>query len=256
MCSECVMLRIFKRSESQPDINLDEPIDLTLQPQVIQDALAKAAAERPYIYQQVTGRDLHANIVDALSVEPEGRGQTALGVMGSLAGFACLSSVYLKFERGEISPEQIDFRVGMTEEGRRLFFGDMVNEPLFRGEMSLWSLVVEAAQKLGATHLPDIEEVFSHVVQTANTQDYGDPRLSDEYLPRDLPSNFVRYLMPSYLPMLARYDADADKFPISFGYAIQMLMEDYADEIEPDMAAQIVIECAVPMSTLDPASVF
>ncbi len=227
-----------------------------MQPKAVRDALHKAAEEKPYIYQQVTGRELHANIVEALRYEHEGRAETALGVMGSLAGFSCLSAVYLKYERGEISPDQDGFRVAVTDTGRRIFSGDLVNEALFEGEMSVWGMVEATAKKLGALKLPDMEAISNHVANTSNTDAYGEPRLAADHQPRDLPSNFVRYLMPSYLPLLQRYDADIEKFPISFGFAIQSLMEDSCETLDPATAAQIVMECAVPMASLDPAEVF
>lgn len=230
--------------------------DTTLQPKSIREALEKAAQQKPYIYQQITGRELHSNIVEALSEEKAGRAETALGVMASLAGFSCLSSVYLKYERGEISPDQEGFGIHVTQSGRRIFFGKLVERNLLDGEMSVWGMVQATSKKLGAMSIPDVDEISQFVEDSCETDAYGHPRMAKEHEPRDLPSNFVRYLMPSYLPLLQKYDADSDKFPISFGYAIQSLMEDSCEELDPAIAAQIVMECAIPMATLDPAEVF
>jgi len=251
------MLRIFKKkSPDQPNSDLSEATDPTLQPKAVQEALEKASQEKPHIYQQVTGRELHANIVEALSEERHGRSETALGVMGSLAGFSCLSAVYLKYERGEISPDQDGFRVEVTDSGRRIFFGDLINEKLFEEEMSVWGMVEATSRKLGALNLPDPQEISNHVEATCHTDKYGQPRVASHHQPRDFPSNFVRYLMPSYLPLLQKYDPDADKFPTSFGFAIQSLMEDSCEDVDPATAAKIVMECATSMASLDPAEVF
>ena len=104
--------------------------------------------------------------------------------------------------------------------------------------------------------LPDVEDISKHLEVSCETDDFGVPRVPDQHQPQDLPANFVRYLMPSYLPLLQKYDADADKFPMSFGFAIQSLMEESCEVLEPGMAAKIVMECAVPMASLDPAEVF
>jgi len=250
------MLRMFKKNAADQDDDLFGTPDQELQPRAVREALDKASEEKPFIGQQVTGRELHSNIVEALREEQNGRAETALGVMASLAGFSCLSSVYLKYERGEISPDQDGFRIEVTKSGRRIFFGDLTSSALLEGEMSLWGMVQSTAKKLGALSMPDVKEISAHVEANCHSEDYGQPRIAREHMPRDIPSNFVRYLMPSYLPLLQRYDADADKFPISFGFAIQSLMEDNCENLDPSTAAKIVMECAIPMATLDPAEVF
>jgi len=247
------MLRIFKKTD---DDGLTEDQALALQPEEVRDAIGRTSAQKPYIHQMITGRDLHASIVDALREEKSGRAETALGVMASLAGFSCLSSVYLKYERGEISPDDDGFGIHVTRTGRRIFYGKLVEETLFEGDMSLWGMVRATSKKLGAMNLPDVEDISQHVEVSCETDDFGVPRLPEAHQLQDIPPNFVRYLMPSYLPLLQKYDADADKFPISFGFAIQSLMEESCEDLDPAMAAQIVMECAVPMASLDPAEVF
>ena len=252
------MIRLFsKKKRKTVTERPSNELSSDMQPKAVREALEKASEEKPFIYQQVTGRELHANITEALSEEDvAGRAQTALGVMASLAGFACLSSVYLKYERGEISPDEDGFRMDVTPSGRRMFFGDLVENSLFSGEMSIWGMVKKKASELGADQLPDMGEICNHVENTYKTDNYGIPNLPKEHQPRDIPSNFVRYLMPCYLPLLQRYDSDADKFPISFGFAIQAMMEEYRSEIDPSAAARLVMECAIPMSMLDPAEVY
>ena len=253
-----MMLRIFRKKSEDPTNGATDPMipSAEYQPKVVREALNKTAQKSPHIYQQVTGRELQTNIIEALSAEPHGRAQTALGVMGSLAGFSCLSAIYLKYERGEISPDQDGFRVEVTDTGRRIFFGNLVNQALFDGETSLWGMVSATSKKLGALDLPDINDISAHVERSCHTQAYGQPRLAEMHQPRDYPSNFVRYLMPSYLPLLQKYDANTDKFPMSFGFAIQGLLEDSCEDLDPATAAKVVMECAIPMATLDPAEVF
>lgn len=248
------MLRIFKKTADN-DVVADDKA-LALQPKAVREVIVRTTEENPYVHQRITGRELHANIVEALRAEPDGRAETALGVMASLAGFSCLSAVHNKYERGEISPDQDGFGIHVTQTGRRIFYGRLVEEKLFEGEMSLWGMVRATSKKLGAMSMPDMEDISQHVETSCETDDYGVPRVPAAHQPRDLPSNFVRYLMPSYLPLLQQYDADADKFPISFGFAIQNLMEENCEVLDPAMAAKIVMECAVPMASLDPAAVF
>ena len=116
------MLRIFKKQSDEFDVLTDEALD-ALQPESVRELVHKTSEDNPYIHQKVTGRELHTNIVEALREETSGRAETALGVMASLAGFSCLSSVYLKYERGEISPDEEGFGIHVTQTGRRIFYG-------------------------------------------------------------------------------------------------------------------------------------
>ncbi len=252
------MIRIFKnKSKDDQSIPTHDMADPDMQPKAVRDALHRSAEDNPFVHQQVTGRELYANIILALSEEKRARrAETGLAVMASLAGFSCLSSVYLKYERGEISPDADGFRVEVTPSGRRVFFGDLITERLLEGETSVWGMVSQAAKKLGAIKLPDIEEISDHVATTYANGVYGVPRVPEANQPLDIPSNFVRYLMPSYLPLLQKYDSNAEKFAISFGYAIQNLMEESCEDLDPAMAAKLAMECAIPMATLDPAEVF
>lgn len=252
------MIRIFRKqqTELQLEPKFDDS-DRLFQPESISNALKKKADERPYIYQEVTGRELHANILEAMHGERrQRRAQTALGVMASLAGFSCLSAVYLKYERGEISPDQDGFRIEVTGSGRRAFFGSLIEDALLEEQASVWRMVEAQARNLGAVKLPDPREILRYVQANYDHKDYGLPRLPEAHMPRDLPSNFVRYLMPSYLPLLQKYDPDVDQFKTSFGYAIQTLMAESCEEIDPATAAKLVMECAVPMASLDPAEVY
>ena len=252
------MIRIFRKQQSDLPLEPEfDDSDRLFQPESINKALKKKAEERPHIYQEITGRELHANIIEAMHGEKrERRAQTALGVMASLAGFSCLSSVYLKYERGEISPDENGFRIAVTDTGRRAFFGSLIEDALLEEEMSVWRMVEAQAKTLGAVRLPDPREILRFVQANYADKNYGLPRLPEAHMPRDLPSNFVRYLMPSYLPMLQKYDPNPDCFKTSFGYAIQSLMAESCEDIDPATAAKLVMECAVPMASLDPAEVY
>ena len=251
------MIRIFRnnrRNHATAD-GMRAPRN-TLQPTVVLDAVEQAAVEKPYIEQEVTGRELHDNILEALRDQSEARIETAIGVMASLAGFCCLYPVYAKYERGEIFPEQSDFQIEVAPDGTRYFYGNMIDDRLFGGEDSVCEILFDKGKRLGITAAPDISSVVAHSQSVMGTRDFGMVRVSQDHCPRDLPSNFVRYLMPSYIPLLRRYDPDPEKFRHSFAFAVCRLMEQNCETLSPDLALKIAIECAVPMSRLDPAEVY
>lgn len=229
--------------------------EMELQPRSVRDAIDRAAQEKPYVHQQVTGREIAQNILEALKDDRGVHVDTAFGVLGSLAGFACTYPIYLEHElRGNaVSPNLFGYET--TTGGRRLYSGALITKNLYETEMSLWSLASGMALELGATNLPDIAELAEHTAAHAGKDGDIRPRVPKDHMPRDLPVNFVRHLFPSYLPLLNRYDGDPSKYFISLGFAVQHLMDVAKDVVEPELSLKIVMECAAPSAQINPAEV-
>ena len=132
--------------------------------------------------------------------------------------------------------------------------GSLINSPLLEDKMSVWSLIAGMAQDLGATNedLPNIEDILAHTISTFGDDDsFGIPRLPEKHKLRDTPENFVKHLSPKLIPIVTRYTQDARAMPALIAMAIQGLMKDAKNIIDPSIAALIVMECAIPMSRCD-----
>lgn len=250
------MLGKFRKKNAMDEGNpSDITQDMELQPKALIDAVSRAAVERPYLNQQVTGREIANNILAALEDERGVHVDTAFGVLGSLAGFCCHYAVHSEIKSKKIKPTPNTYVHQKTPSGRRLYSGTLIHNNLFASEMSIWSLASAMAIKLGAQIHPDVDDLISHCETLASSDEDVWPRLPDNHMPRDLPINFVRHLFPSYLPLLNKYDPDPGKYYLSFGFAIQSLMETAKDVVDPELALHIVMECAAPSAQIDPAEV-
>lgn len=217
--------------------------------------ILKFVSENPQAEWKATGKLLYQNVMEVLHDEPNRQVETALGIMGALAGFCCLLPIYRRYEADELKADGTDFEIISLRDGRRQFAGNRVTENLIESSDSLWSVISEAAQGLGADELPDITDITRHVADTADTARFGLPRLGEDQMPADLPVNFVRHLMPSYLPLLKIYNPDPDQFRHAIAAALELIMERHVEQVAPEHAAQIIMECAVPMARIDPMSV-
>lgn len=176
--------------------------------------------------------------------------ESLLSALGALAGYACQAGIREEFVNQKGHNENQVFTVVGCADGRQYFFGDMVNNPLAQNQYSVWGLAAGAAQHLGTKELIDIMEIFKHVTQSVGTEEFGIPRIEEGHKPADLPQNYIKHLWPFLLPDLKAL-CPAAEWPILFGLAIQQIMDEGKDLIDPKLALSIVMESAVPMSKID-----
>ncbi|MBT6031607.1 MAG: hypothetical protein HOH19_03450, partial [Kordiimonadaceae bacterium] len=136
-------------------------------------------------------------------------------------------------------------------DGKTYFMGELINRPLLSDEMSVWGLVGGKAQQLGTQKLPDINEIVQHVAGTVGGEEFGIPRLEEKHQLRKLPTEYINEFHSQLVNIIIKYTKLPVEFPIIVGLAIQHLMDDAKDVIDPGMAATIVMECAVPMSKVE-----
>ena len=77
--------------------------------------------------------------------------QSLVCAVGSLAGYACQKDVRVMFmKKNHLTEDQI-FTVMTDKQGRKLFFGDLLNEPLVNEKLSVWSMIGGAVKQRGGT---------------------------------------------------------------------------------------------------------
>lgn len=142
-----------------------------------------------------------------------------------------------------------------TKDGRHFWYGDSINALFLEGgQLAIWTLVAGNAQRLGATQLPDAKELLRYVANTLGTPAFGVPRLSDLQL-RDQPFSIVKDVWPVQRRLREMFCDNPHQWPALYGLAAARMIELGKDVIEPGRAATIVLECAAPMSKLDPAAI-
>lgn len=211
----------------------------------------------------VPGYEAAANaIVDNMTLlYGDSRGpnlENVFNVLGALAGYGCQMAVREGIVKPGLLPEEKAFIVYTAPNGERYFFGNFINASLLGNEKiktSVWSLIAEAAQQAGAKELPDIQELAAHTLKTVGTKDFGVPRVPPKYHSGLLP---VDALKKNWLPMqkiLVANQVDPKLWGWTFALAARKLILKNKDSFDPAMAAKILMEAAMPMSKIDPATI-
>jgi hypothetical protein len=209
--------------------------------------------------QQALG-DVPTRIADWLMREfKDERGihcETLLTAIGALCGYAAQQALW----EGMVKPGKLAiteaFKVVDTPSGATYFFGDTLDTILVSMEpkhVSVWKIVAGGVLSAGGDHLPNVPDLLRHCAATAGTSAFGLPRLPDDHLPSILPRNAVERFWPGARLLLSL--SDPLQWPLLMAHAAQKLMLAMKGSIAPDLAVKIVMEAAVPMSRVDPATV-
>ena len=185
--------------------------------------------------------------------------ETVLCALGALAGYAAQQAIRETLVKpGKLTLDQA-FVVVETRSGEVFFFGDLLNEIIvdthgLRGEgnASIWKIVSEGGYEAGAINLPDVIDMIKHCAATAGHEEFGIPRVPDAHMPELLPREALSRFWPAARRKLA--GAEPMSWPLHLAMAARTLIVDQKAAIRPDIAVQIVMEAAVPMSKIDPVT--
>lgn len=218
-------------------------------------AVDKAGAENPLAPLRIGGRELTEFLLNGMKDEHGVHIESLLGVLGSLGGFCCVDSTLKQAIAMGQDPRDCGIIDIETSDGQRFYTGNHINYLLGEAETSLWALVAGMVNHLGSQDYPDFGEIAGHVAGTFGTGDFGIPRLPDNHQLQDLPINYVQTLWPVVLPLVEKRAPALKDRVILFGFAIQNAIEMGKDVIPPSVAGKLVMECAVPMSRIDPSRI-
>jgi len=235
-----------------------EPQEQPAYAAAMQAALENAQKTDPLVRAKIGSRALKDKLYNVLkSSDPRGvHAETALGMLGSLAGFSCVLYALSAQRAGHGKDDPGALMVVTGADGKNYIYGNLTNGPLLENEHSVWSLVAGIAQHLGSSQIPDVSEIAKHVASTAGGELFGIPRIPEGHKLADTPRGYVRALWPVVINEVKNYTTDPAEWPILFALAAQQVMQDAQQVLEPGLAAKIVMECAIPMSKIDPDLAF
>lgn len=214
------------------------------------DEIERRKPTEPLIGVKAGAFEVVQQLLKAMKDERGVHAETLLGVLGSLAGFACPAGVVAS--AGGRDLKQIGVLVVETNNGSRYLYGNPINAPLLEGAHNVYGLVWGMARHLGAASLDYPDELLKHVVSTLGTPAFGAPRIPEGHDIAIEPFTAVRELWPATSRLRDTFCDTPSQWPILYGLAAQRAMQMAKDAVEPILAARIVVECAVPMSKLDP----
>jgi len=192
--------------------------------------------------------------------------EAVLCALGALAGYAAQQAIRETLVKtGKLTLDQA-FAVIETRSGEVFFFGELLNAVIVAkdaarisssngaagGHASIWKIVSEAGRDAGAINLPDVTDIIKNCAATVGRDEFGIPRVADAHMPDILPREAVSRFWPAARRKLA--GKDPMSWPLHLALAARSLIISLQHAVRPDIAVQIVMEAAVPMSKIDPVS--
>ena len=194
--------------------------------------------------------------------------EAVLCALGALAGYAAQQAIREALVKtGQLTLDQA-FAVIETRSGEVFFFGELLNTVIVAqdggrnnsgnganggpGHASIWKIVSEGGYDAGAINLPDVIDIIKHCAATVGRDEFGIPRVADAHMPNIQPREAVSRFWPATRRKLA--DKDPMSWPLHLAMAARSLIVSLKHAVRPDIAVQIVMEAAVPMSKIDPVS--
>jgi hypothetical protein len=207
--------------------------------------------------------DLAGELLDWLQNElrrgREAQPEAVLCALGALAGYAAQQAIREALVKpGKLTLDQA-FVVIETRSGEVFFFGDLLNEIIVDkhglrgdGHASIWKVVSEAGYEAGAINLPDVTDAIKHCAATVGHEEFGIPRVPDAHMPDLLPREAVSRFWAAARRKMA--GTEPMSWPLHLAMAARKQIVAVKSTIRPDIAVQIVMEAAVPMSKIDPVT--
>ena len=194
--------------------------------------------------------------------------EAVLCALGALAGYAAQQAIREALVKtGKLTLDQA-FAVIETRSGEVFFFGELLNAVIVAqdgarngahtgngastGHASIWKIVSEGGRDAGAINLPDVTDIIKNCAATVGRDEFGIPRVADAHMPNILPREAVSRFWPAARRKLA--GKDPMSWPLHLAMAARSLIVSLKHAVRPDIAVQIVMEAAVPMSKIDPVS--
>jgi hypothetical protein len=221
------------------------------------ESLVSSIPERqkndPLIVVKVVALEVYFRIHTALekkkTVDPVG--VPLLYAIGALAGYTCQVHVRHEVSAQGLPPDSAFIEV-KTSDGKRLFYGDPINNLLVKEELCLWSLAGLAAEYRGNVAIrPDLNELFAHVSATAGGPEFGIPRTPQHVKSNGTPLGYLRELWPEIQPVLEKYFPDPRAWPVVLNIAAQTAIEASEKKVKPGAALLVLMESAIAMSKVD-----
>ncbi len=206
----------------------------------------------PLIGAKIGAAEIVTRLTSAVKDERGVHIETMLGALGALAGFACAASVVALSEKSGKALADMEVLTVTARDGSQYLYGDAINAPFLSDPYAVWGLVGGMAQHLGGHALPDAKELLAHVAASIGSSTFGVPRLPANHQPGISPVKAVHDLWPVFRQQREQFCDGPKQWPVLFGLAAQRVMEMGRQQIDPDLAARVVLECAAPMSKLDP----
>jgi len=210
--------------------------------------------------------------------------ETALTMIGALAGFSAQHAIRESIVKTGKLPENGvgtahddgAFVIVKTESRKTFYFGDLLNSYLVPtsgkltifgpGQFTLWGILAAATTQCGAKPLSieETQEIFRNTATVIGTAQFGEPRLPKDHQSSMTPQRALNRAWPHVQNILSRNDIPGfenrslkiEYWPTVVAMTAAALLEDAKNVLDPNLSMRIIMEAAIPMSKIDPSTLY
>lgn len=238
---------MFGRKKTTPPAGAGGPPDDNQKNQPGHQAVLRHLLEQekvePGIRERLAGAVVFDLAYQLLQDERGVRIENLLAVLASVAGQECIAPI-VAAAPNDATMEQLGLTVIKGNDGRFYFFGDSPNRLLVESQDSVISLAFGAAQALGApVTMEMITDEMAKVASRAGGPEFEALDLPPEHMV-DRPTEWARVFRGKLVEALDLYDVPPMRRATALGYAIQKAMDAAKQNLDPLLAARIVLQCA------------
>ena len=203
-------------------------------------------------------QDIWARLLQIFDVQGQTQIGSVLCTAGSLGGFACQQAVWKAcIEPNSRNPGDFLVKVGIRS-GERFYFGEAINQFLVGnrpGRMSFYGMVAGAVPNPAPQNLPDLKAIFEQVAKSVGTESFGVVRLPKEHGAFAVPRVALNEHWPWVEEALKSAGNPANEWPLILGFVARRAVKGSRIVMQEPLAARLVMEAAIFMSKVDPATV-
>jgi hypothetical protein len=177
-----------------------------------------------------------------------------LNAVGACAGFAAQVAVWRELVLPTKRNPGDFFVYAITKSRETFFFGEAINlflSSMMPDRVSFLSLAATGVSNV--SELLDIGELATHVSRTLGTEAFGRPRVPPAVKVPELPRGALTRTWSKAAHILR--DNRPAEWPALLGAAAYNIVRANRKQLEPPLALRVLLEAAVPMSKVNPASV-
>ncbi len=219
--------------------------------------LDREQKDNPQQRAQLVGRLLFDWACETLNDQQGVRMENLLAMLASVGGHLCIAPILDKLKAEGKHPRDVGMIEAEMADGRKFYFGDLPNALLVESPCSIISLAFGAAQSVGAT--VSIEMIHAEMKKVAGDVGKSDEEFFTLDLPErnrtDTPLNWAKAFTPNVINHCDLHRVDPMERPTAVGFALYREIEAGKGAIDPNIAASLVLQCAVRMAKVDPTKV-